>query len=82
MKCSKCGSENVTVQVVTETEIKEKKHGLLWWLCIGWWWAPIKWFVFTVPALIIHIFKPKSYKTVSHTKKMAVCNNCGKSWRV
>lgn len=25
MKCSKCGSENVTVQVVTETELKEKK---------------------------------------------------------
>jgi len=19
------------------------RHGLLWWLLIGWWWRPIKW---------------------------------------
>ena len=19
-----------------------KKHGLIWWLLIGWWWRPIK----------------------------------------
>ena len=25
MKCPKCGSENCSVQVVTETEVKEKK---------------------------------------------------------
>lgn len=18
------------------------KHGFVWWLCIGWWWRPIK----------------------------------------
>ena len=29
MKCPKCNSENVTVQVVNETELKEKKHGVL-----------------------------------------------------
>lgn len=82
MKCPKCGSENVTVQVVTETELKEKKHGAIWWLCVGWWWIPIKWLVFTLPALIIAIFKPKKYKTKTHSKKVAVCNNCGKSWNV
>lgn len=82
MKCLKCGSENVSVQVVTETELKEKKHGVIWWVCVGWWWIPIKWLVFTLPALIIAIFKPKKYKTKTHTKKMAVCNNCGKSWNV
>ena len=82
MKCPKCGSENVSVQVVTETELKEKKHGVIWWLCVGWWWIPIKWLVFTLPALLIALFKPKKYKTISHSKKMAVCNNCGKSWRV
>lgn len=82
MKCPKCGSENVTVQVVTETELKEKKHGIIWWLCVGWWWIPIKWLVFTLPALIIAIFKPKKYQTKTHTHKMAVCNNCGKSWKV
>lgn len=82
MKCPKCGSENVSVQVVTETELKEKKHGVIWWVCVGWWWIPIKWLVFTLPALIVAIFKPKKYKTKTHTKKMAVCNNCGKSWNV
>lgn len=82
MKCPKCGSENVSVQVVTETELKEKKHGVIWWVCVGWWWIPIKWLVFTLPALIIAIFKPKKYKTKTHTKKMAVRNNCGKSWNV
>lgn len=82
MVCSKCGSENVTVQMVTETELKQKKHGILYWICIGWWLKPILWIVFTLPMLVIAIFKPKNYKTVSHTKKMAVCNNCGKSWRV
>ena len=19
------------------------RHGILWWLLIGWWWRPIKW---------------------------------------
>lgn len=82
MKCPKCGSENVTVQLLTETELKEKKHGILWWICVGWWWLPVKWLVFTLPALIVKIFAPKKYKTVTNTKKMAVCNNCGKSWKV
>lgn len=82
MKCPKCGSENCSVQVVTETEVKEKKHSIIWWICVGWWWVPIKWLFFTLPALIIAIFKPKKYKTKTHTKKVAVCNSCGKSWNV
>jgi hypothetical protein len=68
--------------MVTETNLKEKKHGVIWWLCVGWWWLPIKWLVFTLPALLIALFKPKKYKTETRTKKMAVCNNCGKSWKV
>jgi hypothetical protein len=82
MKCSKCGSENVTVQMVTETELKEQKHGMIWWICVGWWWKPIAWLFLTIPMILLHFFRPKKYKTVSHSKKMAVCNSCGKSWRV
>lgn len=82
MVCKKCGSENVIVQVVSETEVKEKKHGALYWICIGWWLKPILWLFLTVPMLIIAIFKPKKYETKVHTKKVAVCNNCGKSWNV
>lgn len=82
MKCPKCGSENVTVQVVNETELKEKKHGFLWWLCVGWYWVPLKWLFLFFPALIVKIFAPKKYKTVNHQKKIAVCHECGKSWKV
>ena len=34
MVCKKCGSQNVTVQVVTETKVKEKNHVILWWICV------------------------------------------------
>ena len=82
MICPKCGSENVTVQIITESELKKKRHSILYWICIGWWLQPIMWLFLTLPTLIIHIFKPKSYKITTHSKKMAVCNNCGKSWEI
>lgn len=82
MVCSKCGSENVTVQIVTETQLKEKKHGILYWLFIGWWLKPLLWLFLTLPMIIIAIFKPKKYKTKSIHKNMAVCHNCGNSWKV
>lgn len=82
MKCPKCGSENVTVQMLAETELKQKKHGFIWWFLVGWWWLPIKWLVFTLPALLVKFFSPKRYKIVNHNKKMAVCHNCGHSWEL
>ena len=82
MKCPKCGSENVSVQVVTETKLKEKKHGVLYWIFVGWWLKPLLWFFLTLPMLIIAIFKPKKYETKTSTKKIAVCSSCGKSWSV
>lgn len=30
-----------------------KKHSLGWWLFIGWWWYPVKWICFSIPAFII-----------------------------
>lgn len=30
MVCPKCGSENVSVQMVTETQLITKHHGILW----------------------------------------------------
>lgn len=82
MVCKKCGSQNVTVQVVTETKVKEKKHGILWWICVGWWWIPIKWLVFTLPAILGKLFGKSKYKVTTKTRKIAVCNDCGKSWDV
>ena len=68
MKCPVCGSENVNVQIVTETELKNKHHGVFWWLC------------FTIPALIIKIFAPKKQKLKQHHKSIRVCQNCGHKW--
>lgn len=82
MKCPKCKSENVTVQMVSETKLKEKKHGIFWWIFIGWWWLPVKWIFLTLPALIVKIFAPKKYKTETIHKSMAVCQDCGYSWVV
>ena len=80
MVCPKCGSNNVNVQMVTETQLKNKHHGIFWWLVIGWWWVLVKWFVFAVPALIVKIFAPKRKKLVSKHKAMCVCQNCAHSW--
>lgn len=80
MKCPKCGSENVNVQMVSETELKTKHHGAIWWICVGWWWIMIKWICFTVPALIVKLFRPKRYNTKTTHKSMCVCQNCGYHW--
>ncbi len=79
MICPKCGSNNVTIQVVNEAKLKTKHNGIIWWLCIGWWWLPIKWIFFTVPALFIKVFSlgHKKQKIVNVTKKKGVCQSCG-----
>lgn len=81
MKCPKCGSENVNVQVVQDVKLKTKHRGIMYWLFIGWWWIPCKWFFFTVPALIIAIFKPKKQKIVTSNYNVYVCQSCGNNWK-
>jgi uncharacterized Zn finger protein len=80
MKCPKCGSENTNVQVVTETQLKTKHHGILWWLFFGWYWVIFKWLFLTLPALIVKIFSHEKYKTKIVHKSMVVCQNCGHHW--
>lgn len=80
MQCPKCGSENVQTTVVNEVKLKNKHHGVLYWLCVGWYWEPIKWLCLTVPALIVAIFKPKKQKAVNKQKTVHVCQSCGHSW--
>lgn len=81
MKCKKCGSENVTVQVVSETHLNTKNHGIIWWCLIGFWWVPFKWIFFTVPALIVKIFAPKKYQTKTINRSMCACQSCGNIWK-
>ncbi len=80
MVCPKCGSDNVSFQVVNEAHLKTKHHNIIWWLLIGWWWIPIKWLFLTVPALFAAIFIGKRKKIKNVTTKKAVCQNCGHYW--
>lgn len=81
MKCPKCGSENVTVNIVTDVKSKYG-HGALWWICIGWWWIPVKWLFLTFPALIVKLFGSKKQKIVSTQKTMCACQSCGHTWTI
>lgn len=80
MKCPRCKSENVTVQMMTSTQLKKKGYGCLWWLVIGWWWIPVKWLCFTFFALLA-AFLPKQQKIVQKNTKMCICQSCGHSWK-
>ena len=82
MKCKSCGSTNISTQVVNEVTIKDKHKGFLWWLFVGFWWVPIKWILFTLPALILFFFGRKKTKAVNKTVVKAVCQNCGNAWTV
>ena len=80
MKCPNCGSENARVDIVQEQRLKEKKRGLLYWITIGWLWEPIAWLFLTLPKLFVTIFKPKRYEVKTKTQKVAICQECGKTW--
>lgn len=82
MICPRCKSENVTVQVVTNVELKNKHHGLLWWVFVGWYWVPLKWLFFTLPALLAKIFIPKRQKIKQTERKVCVCQSCGYQWEI
>lgn len=82
MVCPKCRSANVSVQIVTETQLKNKHRSIFWWIFIGWWWVFIKWFIFTVPAIIVKIFAPKRQKIVTKQHEVCVCQNCGFKWEI
>ena len=77
MICPKCGSEQVNVQVVNEVRLKNKHNGPIWWVFVGWWWIPIKWLCFTVPAIVFKIFGGKKQKAVNKQVTKCVCQNCG-----
>lgn len=80
--CPNCNSENINVQIVTNTKLETKHHSVLYWLFIGWWFHLLMWFFFTIPMLLIKMFGGKSQKIVQNNKKVAVCQSCGHSWNI
>ena len=73
MKCTKCGSENVVIQAVTE--VKTKHRG-----CVGWFF----WILLAICTLGLIIIIPllTNTKTKSKTHTEAICQNCGCRWRL
>ncbi len=80
--CAKCENNNISYQVINEVEFKRKGRGCLYWLIIGWWLEILLWFFLTIPRLLFLLFGGKRQKAINLTKKMAVCQNCGYSWKV
>ena len=82
MKCPKCKNENVTINMVSETEYEKKKHGFLYKITIGWLLFVIKWVFFTFPAILLKVFGFDKGRAVNKAKKIAVCQDCGNSWDI
>lgn len=70
MKCPKCDSDKINVQLVTET----KKGGLLSLIVrlLLLWYSFIIWLI----SLVLPFGKK------SKTNKYAICQSCGYSWRL
>jgi len=104
LSCPNCGADDISIETFQENlgtttvssqkfKFKQKGHGLLWWLFVGWWWWMIDlilWLCFFPFRLLAQIFKKKKYKgkatTVSQSvnevvyKKIYTCRSCGNSW--
>ena len=80
MKCKKCGSDNVNI-MADHTEKSKGRHGIVYWLFVGWWLHPLMWLFATPLILIWRLIRPnRKTKTVTHTT--AVCQDCGHTWEV
>lgn len=69
MVCPKCGGNHVLIQTIQENQgstsvsktksvYREKGHGIIWWLTIGWWWWAFDlclWVFAFFPRLILRL---------------------------
>ena len=79
--CPKCGSNKINYQLVSNTRTKNRSIG--WWIyfvIIGWFIELMMWLFATIPMLLIRIFHKGKIETKSET--MAICQNCGNTWKV
>ncbi len=82
MKCPKCSSTHVIIQLLTDTQISTKKKSFLYWTTIGWFIEPLLWIFLTIPKLLFELLSPRKLKVKSTQHKSAVCQNCGHSWKI
>lgn len=95
--CPRCGGINISFQreqtgsfgagtnrvIIQEAK---KSKGCLYWCLIGWWWKPIYWLCFGWWWGLFFGGRNKrglnfnASKTINST--IAICQNCGNSWRI
>lgn len=81
IQCPKCGSEEIKYQVVANTKTKERSiGGWIYYVFIGLWIDIVLWLIATIPMLLIKIFHKGKIETKTET--LAVCQNCGNTWKV
>ncbi len=104
LHCPRCGGFNVDTQVYQETQggstitktkskYRQRGHGCLWWLFIGWWWWMFDlmlWLCMFPIRLLVEVFKKRKYvgisTSVSTTKNyiryrtIYLCKHCGYHW--
>ena len=89
--CPHCHSNNVFIQTVqenrgsvsvskTKSKYKEKGHGLIWWITIGWWWWAVDlflWIFAFFPRLILRLFAApfKKKKSVGKSTTISTTKN-------
>jgi len=77
IKCPKCKTNNIQIQVVNETRLKRKRRSFIMWVLFWWWVEILMWVFLTLPRIIIMLFGSKKQKIVNTTVKKGVCQNCG-----
>jgi hypothetical protein len=75
MKCIKCWSDNISIQLV---EKKEKPNG-----CLSFFILLIAFFINLYLGILLFILQILSSTTTkTKTKKVCVCQKCGHSWEI
>lgn len=72
--CPKCGG--VMNYQVNTVSLNKNRHGLIYWVLIGWWLHPLLYFFATIPMILWRIIHPNR-KQSSKTKTFGVCQSCG-----
>ena len=73
-RCPRCGGM-MNFQATTYAR-NRSRHGVLYWLLIGWWLHPLLWIFLTVPMLLWRIIAPNR-RQVACTATVAVCQQGG-----
>lgn len=82
MQCTKCGSNNVNIQMISEAQLRRKHHGIMYWLFIGWWLELLLWSFLTIPRFLCMLFGHKKQQIKTVHNKTAICQNCGSTWKI